>query len=198
MGKRTLLARRDPEARRALLLSAAGRAFAERGYENTSVNHVAEAAGVAVGTLYKYWPDKPALLEAVLESFEHDFVEGMARARQAPLPAFKRLEVMMEGLFSLAREKEWFFWALTAGTQGLRGARDFQPGAALRNEIRLFIESGMASGEFRDVDAERVAALGYGVVETAMRHCFSPDEKGKHVKAWRAVTFEMLARNVRP
>ena len=197
MSKRAL-ARRDPEARQALLLKAAARMFADRGYENTSVIHVAEAAGVAVGTLYKYWPDKPALLEAVLSSFEADFVAGLAQVRQLPLPAFERLELMVAGLFKLAGEKEAFFWVLTAGTHGLRGERDFVPGEALREEIRLFIEDGVATGEFRKVDSRRVAALGYGVVETAMRHCFGPGEAGAHVAKWRTVVFEMLARNVRP
>jgi AcrR family transcriptional regulator len=197
MSKRRL-ARRDPEARQALLLAAAARSFAKRGYENTSVNHVAEEAGVAVGTLYKYWPDKPALLEAVLADFEADFVRGLQQVRELPLPAFSRLELMVAGLFTLASERESFYWALNAGTHGLRGGRDSTPGAALREEIRLFIEDGMADGSFRKVDATRVAALGYGVVETAMRHCFSPSERGAHVDRWKTAVYEMLARNVTP
>ncbi len=192
------LSRRDPAARLQLLLASAAKLFAQRGYENTSVNHVADAAGVSVGLIYKYYSDKPALLEAVLESFESEFVTGLAQVRALPLPAFERLKLMMRGLFDLAGRRDSFFWALTAGTHGLRGVRDYQPGAALRTEIAAFLRDGVASGEFRDVDVERVAALGYGVVETAMRHCFSPLEQGRQCREWEATVYELLARNVRP
>ena len=192
------LSRRDPEARLELLLAAAAKLFAKRGYENTSVNHVADEAGVSVGLIYKYFSDKPALLEAVLESFESEFVSGLAHVRALQLPVFERLRLMMRGLFDLAGRRDSFFWALTAGTHGLRGVREYQPGASLRTEIAAFLREGVASGEFREIDIERVAALGYGVVETAMRRCFSPSEQGRHRREWEATVYELLARNVRP
>lgn len=42
------------------LLAAAVRVFAERGYEATGTPEIAEAAGVAVGTFYRYFDDKLA------------------------------------------------------------------------------------------------------------------------------------------
>jgi AcrR family transcriptional regulator len=50
----------DDKRRR--ILDAALKAFAERGYHGTSVPEVAEAAGVGVGTLYRYFADKSALV----------------------------------------------------------------------------------------------------------------------------------------
>ena len=47
------------------LLGAAARLFAERGYEGTTTNHIAEAAGVSVGSLYQFFPDKGALLASL-------------------------------------------------------------------------------------------------------------------------------------
>jgi AcrR family transcriptional regulator len=192
------LARRDPQARLALLLQHAARQFAEHGYEDTSVNRVAEAAGVSVGLLYKHFADKAALLEAVLASFEAEFVVELRRVREAPFPAFSRLRLMVDGMFELASRREWSFWALTTSAHGVRGSHDRQPGEALRREIGAFIADGIAQQEFRCVDVERVAALGYGVVETAMRHCFSPEEQGLHRAAWATVVFDMLAANVAP
>ena len=47
------------------ILDTAARFFDERGYRGTTTNHVAEAAGVSVGSLYQYFPNKDALLTAL-------------------------------------------------------------------------------------------------------------------------------------
>ena len=44
------------------ILDAAARIFEERGYSGTTTNHVAEAAGVSIGSVYQYFPNKDALL----------------------------------------------------------------------------------------------------------------------------------------
>ena len=53
-------ARRNEEK----LVAAAREAFAERGVE-TSLEDIARRAGVGIGTLYRHFPTRPALLEAV-------------------------------------------------------------------------------------------------------------------------------------
>lgn len=51
--------------KRRLILDAALRVFAERGFHGTSVPEVAEAAGVGTGTLYRYFEHKEALVNEV-------------------------------------------------------------------------------------------------------------------------------------
>jgi len=47
------------------LLTAAFAAFAERGADDVSLEEIARRAGVGIGTLYRHFPTRPALLEAV-------------------------------------------------------------------------------------------------------------------------------------
>jgi AcrR family transcriptional regulator len=49
------------------ILAAAARIFDERGYHATTTNHVAAEAGVSIGSLYQYFPNKDALLVALAE-----------------------------------------------------------------------------------------------------------------------------------
>ncbi|MCD0450794.1 TetR/AcrR family transcriptional regulator [Actinocorallia sp. API 0066] len=58
--------RRDAERNRQRVLDAAQRAFAERGVE-TTLEEVARAAGVGIGTVYRRFPSRDALVEAVFE-----------------------------------------------------------------------------------------------------------------------------------
>lgn len=49
------------------ILDAAARLFERDGYKNTTTNKIAELAGVSIGTLYHYIPNKDALLYALDE-----------------------------------------------------------------------------------------------------------------------------------
>jgi AcrR family transcriptional regulator len=55
---------RSKETVRAIV-EAATRVLVEDGYERTNVNHVAELAGVSIGSLYQYFPSKEALVAEV-------------------------------------------------------------------------------------------------------------------------------------
>lgn len=57
-----------PEARRAEIVSAAARLFAQQGYAATSVHDIREAVGIAQGTFYWHFPSKEAVVDAVAEA----------------------------------------------------------------------------------------------------------------------------------
>jgi AcrR family transcriptional regulator len=64
--------RKRPRQRRSLatvnaILEAAARVFAEVGFARGSTNRIAQTAGVSVGSLYEYFPNKDAILVALAE-----------------------------------------------------------------------------------------------------------------------------------
>lgn len=70
------------ETRAALLRAAAG-AFAERGFERTSIDDVAERARVAKGTVYYHFTDKSALFEAVFRERQEALIRRAAETALA-------------------------------------------------------------------------------------------------------------------
>ena len=64
--------RLPPQERRLLIVEAAGRLFAEHGYDGTRLDQVAAAAGVTKPVLYRHFADKTALYLALLERHRDD------------------------------------------------------------------------------------------------------------------------------
>ena len=71
------------------ILDATARILVERGYAATSTNAVAERAGVSVGSLYQYFPNKNALIAALhtrhIERMKAVIENALARAMHASL-----------------------------------------------------------------------------------------------------------------
>ena len=63
------------------LLAATARILVRDGYEGTSTNQVALAAGVSVRSLYQYFPSKEALVAAVIEQHTNEMMEIVERSR---------------------------------------------------------------------------------------------------------------------
>jgi TetR/AcrR family transcriptional regulator of autoinduction and epiphytic fitness len=61
--------KRDTSKKRNSIVDAAIQAFQEEGYDNTSMDRIAEVAGASKRTVYNHFPSKEALFEAVIERF---------------------------------------------------------------------------------------------------------------------------------
>jgi AcrR family transcriptional regulator len=49
-------------------LDAAAHVFTENGYAAGTTNRIAEQAGISIGSLYQYFPNKDAILRALMDS----------------------------------------------------------------------------------------------------------------------------------
>lgn len=90
------------EATRSQLVAIARRMFAERGYEDTSIEAVLREAGVSRGSLYHHFASKEALFEAVAEDVETSVgEEAVANAQAAGLT--DPLELLRAGFLAWVR-----------------------------------------------------------------------------------------------
>ncbi|MEU1785442.1 helix-turn-helix domain-containing protein [Streptomyces sparsogenes] len=162
--------RRDAELNRRRILQAGREVFAARGLQAT-LNDVAHHAGLGVGTVYRKYPDKQTLAEAVFGE-ELDEIAAMAREARAEDDAFAALAGFLER--ALAR---------AAHNRGLRELmrRDTLEGAALtraRREITSHCEHLVArartQGALRDgvteADIAPIAAMIDAVMALPAEH----------------------------
>ena len=77
------------------ILEAAARILDRQGWKGFNTNAVAEVAGVSIGSLYQYFPNKLALVEAILQRHFDDVLSAL----RFPNPSTSRMECI-EGLVS--------------------------------------------------------------------------------------------------
>ena len=167
MGSVTAFSREERKAQaRRRILDAAKSVFFRDGFVATNLDRVADQAGVAKGTLYRYFESKADLYVAVLAENGRAFCEKLADSAQGAAAA-ERIRSM--GRFYLEHwtaHPDYFqiFWAID--NQDLIGE---VPEKILAEVSRLWEESltivsrvlddGVLSGEFKKCDTWEVATI---------------------------------------
>ena len=88
------------EERRAAIVKAVRRVFAENGFHGTTTRALAEAAGVSEALLFKHFPNKEALYSAMLLSCSREDAAAKQDRLAALEPSTATLAVMVHVLFS--------------------------------------------------------------------------------------------------
>ncbi|GAA1730122.1 TetR/AcrR family transcriptional regulator [Aeromicrobium alkaliterrae] len=60
------------------IVTAGRQVLVEHGYERTTTNRVADAAGISPGSLYQYFPNKEAVLAAVVDAYSAEIADQLA------------------------------------------------------------------------------------------------------------------------
>jgi AcrR family transcriptional regulator len=93
---------------RSAIMEAAVHLFSENGFERTSIQQLAQAAGIGKGTIYSYFQTKTEIFHAFCED-ELDFIRSELLTKTDPeSPLIEQLMVLYMGEFSLiSRNKEF-------------------------------------------------------------------------------------------
>ena len=151
--------------RRTLILEGALSLFEARGFHGAAVPDIARAAGVAVGTIYRYFPTKEALVNALISSwrarFEADVLAPIPPT-STPRAAFRLYWRRMAG-FARAFPSAQRFLDLHDHTAYLDDAnRDGD--RALAAAIRDLLAWGRREGAIKSLEPALVVALLRGAV----------------------------------
>src|SRR5438105_901520 len=88
------------DERRAAIIKAVRRVFAEKGFHGTTTRQLAEAAEVSEALLFKHFPNKEALYSAMMLSCCQEKDEGMVGRLMALEPSASTLVLMVHLLIS--------------------------------------------------------------------------------------------------
>lgn len=139
------LLRADAERNRQRILAAAAELFTERGLE-PSLDDVARHAGVGVGTVYRRFPDKASLADALFDE-RIDALVALAEQAQAEPDAWAALVSFLERsgemLVSNRGLRQILMFAAEGHDRGIC-ARD-----RMRPAIQSLIERAQADGQVR-------------------------------------------------
>jgi len=139
------------DRRRAQIMEAAARVFAERGYHRTTVRDIARAAGIADGTVYLYFTSKQELLLALIAQL------GRFAERRGDFAEHAGMELRDFARMYLARRF-----------------------AEVRETRRLFaavLPELLADADLREAFAQRVDEA-YGAADAALAHRARAGELG--------------------
>lgn len=160
--------RKRTRNRDALVVAARG-LFARDGFESTTIADIAEAADLGFGTFYRYFADKEAVLEAVLEDGRREIDAVLIAAEPEGTPPSLALTRLSERFVQAVRRNRdvlSLMWQVamrrTVGRRPLSveslGPEQSLP-AVLSSAIRRIIQQGIAAGDFAPGDAELLSRL---------------------------------------
>lgn len=132
--------RRVPQGERgrkrvALILSAAEQELEETGYEHMTTNAVAARAGISIGSIYQFYPNKDALVEALAEKYHQEIrllYDRLFAEVDPTLPLVHMIDHLIDPLVAYNAQNRAFESLFCSATSPLR---QMEAVGRLRSEI---------------------------------------------------------------
>jgi AcrR family transcriptional regulator len=155
------------EEKRRVILDAAVRVFARKGYHTCRVGDIAEEAGVAHGLLYHYFTSKDEVLETVFRDTWTEVLgafTAVERSDDAPREQLREVAAILLGGWRRNPDLVRVLVREVARSPHVQGKVD-ELGAAFE-AIERIVARGQATGVFRsDLDPRLASWIFYGAIE---------------------------------
>ena len=130
------------EQRMILILQAALQCFVARGFHQTSMRDIAQAAGVSLGNLYNHFPGKEAIILAVAVAESEELAPLLQRlaaseGERAQVLAFLR------DFHALCRQPEWATLAVEVLAESARNPAVAEAFAANRRQLQATLAEAL-------------------------------------------------------
>ena len=164
---------RSPEDRRQDILDAAVRTFAEKGVSKSTVADIAEAAGVAKGTVYLYFGSKEHLLAALRDRHVDELLahvsDLLSQAGQGDW--WSLVDTTIESMADFMIEHEALMMVFMEEGLSSDIAKVFPDvGSRVDAMFAAAIQQGIDAGACRTSDPELVATFFHHAFEGALMH----------------------------
>jgi AcrR family transcriptional regulator len=154
--------RSKPEDTRARIVEAAEALFRRLGFAKTAVADIAAELGMSPANVYRFFPSKNAIVEAICgrclsEVEEKAWVVARSKASAAERIERLVLEILSyhkENFVSEQRVNELVVAAIEASWDSIRAHKQ-----TLQNVVELILRDGIATGEIDSVDPRETAEL---------------------------------------
>jgi AcrR family transcriptional regulator len=162
--------------KRERIVKAVRRVVGEVGFRDAQIAMVAAAAGVATGTVYRYFPSKAELFaEAVSANSRHE-VEVMAQIVAADGSPVQRLQDAIRVFASRALQAKQLAYAMIAEPADVEvDTARLEYRRAFGRLFRQLIDEGMQRGELPAQDSEATSACIVGALIEGLIGPLAPD-----------------------
>jgi AcrR family transcriptional regulator len=192
-GKRRV--RLDNDERRAQLLALAKRAFADRAYDDVSIDDLAQVAGISKGLLYHYFPTKRDLYVAALTEIADELVEAVTRMHDELAPIDRVRAAIDAYLDHITRQSRAFVALMRGGIGSDPEVAAVIEGVRTQLFDKFLLGSPFATLVAGDVKFQTAIRGWIGFVEaTSIDWCANP-RLDRH--AFRELLVEVLFQTIR-
>ena len=179
---KTLAQRQTREQTRQRILAKADELFRHFGFAKTTVADIAAGLAMSPANIYKFFPSKDAIIQAVAEQEVAELKKLIEAAVSSSAGALARIEALALAIFHwhrelLRHESQLFQLVLFVNAQSWDCARDFK--AFLLQAITKLIEAGVQSGEFHLSDSSATARVLIDCLAVVIEPTASPDPNNK-------------------
>jgi len=147
-------------SRREELLQIAARLFAERGFRNTTVRDIADAAGILSGSLYHHFDSKESMVDEILQTFQRELFAAYDEILASDQTARQKIEAAVRLSFEAIDQHHAEVAIFQNDADSLSGMGDrfaylAERHAQSRDVWMTLLREGMASGDLKpDLDLE--------------------------------------------
>ncbi len=142
------------------ILEAAERIFSEKGYYDTKVYQIAEAAGVSVGTIYRFYDSKEDLYAEVIRTKLRELERRVSKSIKDKNPR-EALEAYIGTVIDFFEDEKQFFELFMREVGSLVIPNEERLNLSewynrYVNKLSAIIKEGIERGEFRELDPKAV------------------------------------------
>ncbi|HEY3484150.1 MAG TPA: TetR/AcrR family transcriptional regulator [Ilumatobacteraceae bacterium] len=153
--------------RKQQLVEAAMALFAERGYAATRIIDICEAAGVAKGLFYWYFPTKLDLFAELVRTMRRRLRVAQAEAMTAGAPPVQRIREGAEASVRFMAENAAYFALVEMERTDPEVAKLLQEGSEIYlDDVVALVREAQGDGDLPDVEPRLVALGVLGTVST--------------------------------